>query len=52
MDRTDPLRNFRFRLEIDGVALAGFSEVAIAEAKIEAPRARKRRGLGNMGTSR
>jgi phage tail-like protein len=49
MDRTDPLRNFRFRLEIDGVALAGFSEVAIAEAKIEAPRARKLRGLRKYG---
>lgn len=49
MDRTDPLRNFRFRLEIDGVALAGFSEVAIAEAKIEAPRARKLPGLMKYG---
>ena len=29
MTRQDPLRNFRFRLEIDGVQIAGFSEVAI-----------------------
>jgi len=31
MARQDPLRNFRFRLEIDGLQLAGFSEVAIGE---------------------
>ena len=49
MDRADPLRNFRFRLEIDGVALAGFSEVAIGDAKIEAPRARKLPGLRKYG---
>ena len=29
MARNDPLRNFRFRLEIDGNQNAGFSEVAI-----------------------
>ena len=29
MARQDPLRNVRFRLEIDGLQLAGFSEVAI-----------------------
>jgi phage tail-like protein len=28
MPRNDPLRNFRFRLEIDGVTQAGFSEVS------------------------
>jgi phage tail-like protein len=28
----DPLRNFRYRLEIDGIQQAGFSEVAIGEA--------------------
>jgi len=28
MARQDPLRNFRFRLEIDGVTRAGFSEVS------------------------
>ena len=27
----DPLRNFRYRLEIDGIEQAGFSEVAIGE---------------------
>ena len=27
----DPLRNFRYRLEIDGIQQAGFSEVAIGE---------------------
>lgn len=31
MARHDPLRNFRFRLEIDGIQTAGFSEVAIGE---------------------
>ena len=49
MDRTDPLRNFRFRLEIDGVAMAGFSEVVIAEAKTKTPRARKLSGLRKYG---
>jgi phage tail-like protein len=29
MARHDPLRNFRFRLEIEGIQTAGFSEVAI-----------------------
>ena len=29
MARNDPLRNFRFRLEIDGLNTAGFSEVQI-----------------------
>ena len=28
MARNDPLRNFRFRLEIDSITQAGFSEVA------------------------
>ena len=28
MARNDPLRNFRYRLEIDGITQAGFSEVA------------------------
>jgi phage tail-like protein len=36
MPRTDPLRNFRFRLEIDGIAQANFSEVAIGETTTEA----------------
>lgn len=30
MARQDPYRNFRFRLEIDGIQTAGFSEVSIA----------------------
>jgi phage tail-like protein len=34
--RIDPLRNFRFRLEIDNIARAGFSEVMIAETTIDA----------------
>jgi phage tail-like protein len=29
MARHDPLRNFRYRLEIDGLQVAGFSEVSI-----------------------
>jgi phage tail-like protein len=35
MPRNDPVRNFRFRLEIDGVQAAAFSEVAIAETTTE-----------------
>lgn len=31
MARKDPLRNFRFRLEIDGITQANFSEVTIGE---------------------
>jgi phage tail-like protein len=34
--RRDPYRNFRFRLEIDGIAAAGFSEVSIGETVTEA----------------
>lgn len=36
MARIDPLRNFRFRLEIDGIQQAGFSEVAIGETTTDA----------------
>ncbi|MDB5425929.1 MAG: phage tail protein [Phenylobacterium sp.] len=36
MARNDPFRNFRFRLEIDGIQQAGFSEVAIAETTTDA----------------
>ena len=36
MPRTDPLRNFRFGLEIDGIQLASFSDVAIGETTTEA----------------
>ncbi|MEE8056658.1 MAG: phage tail protein [Pseudomonadales bacterium] len=31
-ERKDPIRNFRFRLEIDGIAQAGFSEVTIGSS--------------------
>lgn len=31
MARKDPLRNFRFRVEIDGIQQAAFSEVTIGE---------------------
>ncbi len=36
MARQDPLRNVRFRLEIDGLQVAGFSEVAIGATTTEA----------------
>jgi phage tail-like protein len=36
MARKDPLRNFRFRVEIDGIQQAGFSEVAGFDATVEA----------------
>jgi hypothetical protein len=35
MARIDPLRNFRYRLEIDSIT-AGFSEVTITETTVEA----------------
>ena len=56
--RVDPIRNFRFQLEIDNVTRAGFSEVAIAETTIEAidyregtdpPHVRKLSGLTKYG---
>lgn len=34
-DRHDPLRNFRYRLEIDGIDQAGFSEVAIGDSSTD-----------------
>ena len=58
MARIDPLRNFRFRLEIDGITQAGFSEVAIGETTIDAvdyregtdpPHVRKLSGLTKYG---
>lgn len=58
MARNDPLRNFRYVLEIDSIAQAGFSEVAIAETTIEAvdyregidpPHVRKLSGLTKYG---
>lgn len=36
MARQDPLRNFRFRLEIDGIQQAGFSEVTVADTTTDA----------------
>ncbi|BAB52820.1 phage tail protein [Mesorhizobium japonicum] len=57
--RIDPIRNFRFLLEIDNVTRAGFSEVAIAETTIEAvdyregtdpPHMRKLSGLTKYGS--
>ena len=58
MARIDPLRNFRYRLEIDSVTQAGFSEVAIGETTIDAveyregtdpPHVRKLPGLTRYG---
>lgn len=58
MERNDPLRNFRYRLEIDSITQAGFSEVAIAETTIDAvdyregtdpPHVRKLSGLTKYG---
>jgi phage tail-like protein len=58
MERNDPLRNFRYRLEIDAIAQAAFSEVAIAETTIDAvdyregtdpPHVRKLSGLTKYG---
>jgi phage tail-like protein len=57
--RNDPLRNFRYRLEIDNITQAGFSEVAIAETTIDAvdyregtdpPHVRKLSGLTKYGS--
>jgi phage tail-like protein len=58
MPRIDPLRNFRFRLEIDGITRAGFSEVMIAETTIDVveyregdhpPHVQKNTGLTKYG---
>lgn len=35
MPRKDPLRNFRFRVEIDGIQQAGFSEVTGFDATVD-----------------
>ena len=35
MARMDPYRNFRFRLEVDGIEQAGFAEVAIGDLSTE-----------------
>src|SRR4051794_18161659 len=34
-DRQDPLRSFRYRLEIDGIEQAGFSVVAVGDSSID-----------------
>jgi phage tail-like protein len=58
MARKDPLRNFRFRLEIEGIQQANFSEVAIGENTTdvveyrdgnEPPHTRKLSGLTKYG---
>lgn len=58
MARIDPLRNFRFRLEIDSITQAGFSEVMIGETTIDvveyregnyAPHVNKLTGLTKYG---
>lgn len=57
-DRTDPYRNFRFLVEIDGLTQAGFREVTIPDSAQdpieyrngdEAPTARKIPGLVKYG---
>lgn len=56
--RIDPLRNFRFRLEVGNLKQADFSEVAIGETTVEAvdyrvgtdpPHVRKLSGLTKYG---
>jgi phage tail-like protein len=47
MARQDPLRNFRFRLEIDGIVQAGFSEVTVGDSTVEPIEYR----LGNEATT-
>jgi len=56
--RIDPYRNFRFRVEIDGIKQAGFSECTFADTSTEAveyregneiPTVRKLSGLTKYG---
>jgi phage tail-like protein len=58
MPRHDPLRNFRFRVEIEGVVTAGFSEVLIGATTTDVidyregtdpPYVRKLSGLTKFG---
>ena len=58
MERNDPLRNFRFKLEIDNITQAAFCEVSIAESTVEAidhrdgtdpPHVKKLSGLTKWG---
>lgn len=57
-ERKDPYRQFRFRVEIDGISQAGFSEVTFADTTtdpveyregIESPVFRKLSGLTKYG---
>lgn len=59
MARIDPIRNFRYRLEIDNITQAGFSEVHISETTIDVveyregtdpPHTRKLSGMTKYGT--
>jgi phage tail-like protein len=58
MARQDPYRNFRFRIEIDGIQTAGFSEVSIGPTTTDVidyregtdpPHVRKLSGLTKHG---
>lgn len=58
MPRVDPLQNFRFRVEIDNIATAAFSEIAIGPMSVEVieyregtdpPHVRKIAGLNKAG---
>src|SRR5258708_39129002 len=58
MARIDPIRNFRYRLEIDSITQANFSEVHISETTIDAveyregtdpPHTRKLSGMTKYG---
>ena len=48
MARHDPLRNFRFRLEIAGLTIAGFSEVAIGTTTTDVVAYREGSDLGGV----
>lgn len=57
--RVDPYRLFRFRVEIDGITIAGFSEASIPDSStdpieyregIDPPSQRKLSGLNKFGT--
>src|SRR6266404_3626639 len=56
--RVDPVRNFRFQLQIDNITRAGFSEVAIADTTVDVveyregnqpPHVQKNSGLTKFG---
>lgn len=58
MARTDPYRNYRFRVEIDGITQAGFTDATIPDSTTtptdyregdEAPHNRKLSGLTSYG---